>query len=208
MAQGAQGLARVQEDIHGLVNAYKALLCLELLKSVITTPALENGGKLNPAQGLPGGSGINPNPKKPVLKDDDGDTVEKSVMLDVEIVKVISERQEVTGVVLQPEVVDAQADIIGADVIEKAAGDFLAGFNKTTKLGLMHKSFPKGAFQLRQSFIAPNDMVIANKTVKKGSWIMVVKILDSELWKKVKEGKLAGFSIGGKAKVQKLSSQL
>lgn len=196
-------MKQVEEGVRGLIASFKALAYLGLLKSAITTDALQGGGKLNPARGLPGGSGINPK-----AESDSAEFVEKNVTLEVEIMKLVADKQEVTGVVLQPEVVDAQGDIIGEDVIEKAAGDFLAAFNKTTKLGLMHKSFPKGTFELRQSFIAPSDMVIANKTVKKGAWIMVVKILDPKVWQKVKEGKLAGFSIGGKAKVQKLAPQV
>jgi hypothetical protein len=33
---------------------------------------------------------------------------------------------------------------------------------------------------------------------------MTVKVLDADIWKKVKDGKIGGFSIGGRAKVVKL----
>lgn len=164
-------------------------------EKAITAPTLAGGGQLASVQGLPGGSGILP-------KEDD-DSVSKAIY--IPITKLNDELREVTGVVLQPEVTDAQGDIMDESVIAKAAGDFLAGFNKETTLGLMHNQFNK-RFELRQSFIVPLDMTIENKPVKKGSWVMVVKVLDNVVWKAIKDGKITGFSIGGKAKAKKLSS--
>lgn len=124
----------------------------------------------------------------------------------VPITKASAEEQTVTGVVLQPEVTDAQGDIYSADVIRKAAHKFLSNFNKVTKLGLQHKLFNK-KFELVESYIAPQSIVLNGKTIKEGSWIMTVKVLDSKIWKKVKKGEITGFSIGGKAKVRKLTPQ-
>ena len=167
---------------------------LRLARKTITTGALTNGGKLYPAHAHGFRSGI--------MDEEDKESTSKSIY--VPIAKVNEELREVTGVVLQPEVTDAQGDIMDADVIAKAAGSFLANFNKNTKLGYMHNQFNK-RFELRQSFIAPDNMVIANKTVKKGAWLMVVKVLDDKVWESVKKGKITGFSIGGKAKVKKLT---
>jgi hypothetical protein len=33
--------------------------------------------------------------------------------------------------------------------------------------------------------------------VKKGTWLLAVHVDDDELWKQVRDGSLAGFSIGG-----------
>lgn len=186
-------------DKNSLVRHVKAIAllaqvseALALAKSAITTGTLAQSGKLNPAQGL--GSGI--------MSEEDKESTSKSIY--IPIAKVNEELREVTGVVLQPEVTDAQGDIMDADVIAKAAGDFLARFNKSTTLGYMHNQFNK-RFELRQSFVAPDNIVIANKTVKKGAWLMVVKVLDDKVWESVKKGKITGFSIGGKAKVKKLT---
>lgn len=188
-----------------------AVSLAEIAKA-ITSPALDDGGKLKPRQGLPGGSGINPNPKKPKLvppkkpvekEDDATESVEKRFY--VPILKKNDEKQTVTGVVLQPEVTDGQGDIMSADVIEKAAETFLAKFNKATQLGLMHKNFAKN-FELLQSFIAPHDLVIGGKTVKAGAWVIKVRVKNAKIWAQVKEGKLAGFSIGGKARVKALAA--
>ena len=133
-----------------------------------------------------------------VEKDEQND-VKKSIV--VNIAKAVEEQQTVTGVVLQPEVVDGHGDIMSADVIRDTAFKFLAGFNKTTKLGVQHSVFKKGQLELVESFIAPMDMVLGSKTVKGGSWVMTVRVLDKKIWAKVKAGQITGFSIGGIAKV-------
>lgn len=122
----------------------------------------------------------------------------------VPLIKTNNEKRTVTGVVLQPEVTDAQGDIMSADVIEKAAHTFLAKYNKATKLGFMHKVFGKYKFELYQSWIAPQDVVINSTVVKSGSWIMTVHIPDDKIWKMVKNSTIKGFSIGGKARAKKV----
>jgi len=166
----------------------------------VTSEALEGSGKLNPAS-IPD-SGVKE------LTEEDKDKAEEtevSKSLFVPIEKINDEKQTITGVVLQPEIVDAQGDIISKKVIEDAAHNYLSGYNRVTKLGLMHKDF-KPQFELYESFIAPVDLVIGTKQVKAGSWIIVIHVLSSKVWKQVKEGKLTGFSIGGKAKVSKIPS--
>lgn len=123
----------------------------------------------------------------------------------VEIAKASEEQQTVTGIVLQPEVTDAQGDIYDADVIRDAAYAFLANYNKETKLGLQHSTFPKGKMELVESYLAPIEFSLGTHIIKLGSWVMTVKVLDSKLWLKVKSGAIGGFSIGGKAKVKDLT---
>lgn len=159
-----------------------------ILRKRINSTSLDGGGKLKPAK----------------LKKPKGDANEFRAT--VTIAKANAERQTVTGVVLQPEITDGHGDIMSADVIADAAHKFLANFNKKTKLGLQHKEFKKGRFELVESFLAPLDMVIGSTSVKAGSWIMTVKVLDSKIWQSIKDGKLTGFSIGGVAKVQQLKN--
>lgn len=172
----------------------------------IDSSALAGGGKLAPAQAAP----------KPKLQEKCGckseesckyseepeEELQKSIF--VEISKSNEEQQTVTGIVLQPETTDAQGDIYDADVIRDAAYDFLANFNKSTKLGLQHSTFPKGKMELVESYVAPIEFALGTHIVKAGSWVMTVKVLDSKLWAKVKDGSIGGFSIGGKAKVKNL----
>jgi len=128
---------------------------------------------------------------------------EKNIGYYIPLIKAVEERQEVTGVVLQPGVVDGQGDVISEEVILKAAQNFLAQYNKSTQLGEQHKVF-KEQFDLLQSYVAPTDMAINGKAIKKGTWMVVVKVKNSKDWQKVKSGKITGFSIGGKAKVRSL----
>jgi DNA adenine methylase len=124
----------------------------------------------------------------------------------VPISKLSKDKQLITGVVLVPDQVDAHGDIIPAEVIEEAAHNFLAAYNSTTTMGLMHKDMSP-PIDLVESYIAPMDMVLGSQTVKAGSWIITARVNDASIWKKVKEGKLTGFSIGGTAKVQDLQSE-
>lgn len=170
-------------------------------KAAITGEDLSGGGKKYPAK-LPT-SGIKPLTQKP--KKEDEESVGKDVKLYADVLKANAEEQTVTGVVLQPETVDAQGDIYSAEVIRKAAEGFLSRYNRATKLGLQHKKFNK-KFELLQSYIAPADFAMGGRTVKAGSWVMKVKVVDSGVWKLVKEGKIRGFSIGGKARVVQLKA--
>jgi hypothetical protein len=203
----ATPLEQIEKDIRDLIKLHKLMVALNTIKGVITSDALATGGKKHPKQGLPGGSGIRKPPKVThtgshiEIEEVDEDTIK----LYVPILKIDAEKQEVTGVVLQPEVVDAQGDIMSAEVIEEAAGEFLTHFNKGTQLGYMHKDFSKH-FELKQSYLAPSNMSIGSKVVKQGAWIMVTKVKDSGVWQKIKDGKINGYSIGGKAKVKQLAA--
>lgn len=135
---------------------------------------------------------------------DEQTSVEKAIV--VPIVKAVEEEQTVTGIVLTPEVVDGHGDIMSAKVIKDSAFNFLASFNKVTKLGVQHSVFKKGQLELVESFIAPMNMVIGSKTVKAGAWVMTVRVLDKKLWAKVKSGQITGFSIGGIAQAVPLAA--
>ncbi len=181
---------------HSLVLRGAIAEAIKGVAKAILAPALETGGKLNPAQNAPGSR------KLPEDEEKDKKDVVKSIYVPIEITK--AEERTVTGVVLQPEVVDAQGDILSKKVIESAAHKFLGVFNANTKLGIQHKSFNSKQLTLLESFIAPMEFVLGTKTVKAGSWIMKVRVEDLALWKKVKDGQITGFSIGGIAKVKEL----
>jgi len=124
----------------------------------------------------------------------------------IEISKAASGASEeclVTGVVLQPDVTDAQGDIYDEDVIKQAAHDFVASVRKRAQegqddIGYMHVDSEK-KFALVESYVTPQPLLINGKNVKKGAWVMTVKVLDDSAWAEVKSGQLTGFSILGKA---------
>ncbi|MGD9749395.1 MAG: XkdF-like putative serine protease domain-containing protein [Acidimicrobiia bacterium] len=143
------------------------------------------------------------NPKRRAMSATDRAPVTTKFYVPIAKVSTTEERT-ITGVVLQPEVVDAQGDIMDSAVIRKAAHAFLAGYNTRTKPGLMHKDF-KPRFEIVESYLAPQELTINGKMVSEGSWVMTMKVLDDKVWDQIKKGKLTGFSIGGKARVQKLT---
>jgi len=119
--------------------------------------------------------------------------------------KADDEKRLVTGIVLQPEVVDAQGDIISKEVIEAAAYNFLARYNQKTQLGLQHEIMKPEGVELVESYIAPADYVLNNRVITAGTWMMTVRVKNDVLWTKIKTGQITGFSIGGVARVQRLS---
>ncbi len=93
-------------------------------------------------------------------------------------------------------VVDRQGDIIEADTLMKAATDFMFSV-RTTKQ--MHVGGKVGEFV--HSFPLTNEIAKAfGIECDKEGWIVACKILDEEVWKKVKSGELRAFSIGGRAR--------
>lgn len=116
------------------------------------------------------------------------------------------EKRLVTGVVLEPDEVDAQDDWEKVETIERAAHLFLANYNKSpddggTQLGVMHKVFGDIGVELVECYVAPAAFKLGKKKVKKGSWIVTVHISSDKRWEEVKSGKLNGFSVGGVATV-------
>jgi site-specific DNA-adenine methylase len=103
----------------------------------------------------------------------------------------------VLGIVLEPEVIDAQGDIYSAEEIRAAAHRFMEDFGG---LGLMHRMRVNGKVKVLESFLAPTDFVLGDLAVKKGTWMLAVRVLDDALWEQVKTGELTGFSIGGSAR--------
>ncbi len=116
------------------------------------------------------------------------------------IIKGIDPNDEryVLGIVLEPEVVDAQGDIYSALEIRQAAHRFMEEYGH---LGLMHKFQVNGEVKILESYLAPTDFSIDEVRVQKGTWLLAVRIISDEFWKNIKEGNITGFSIGGSARV-------
>lgn len=119
----------------------------------------------------------------------------------IPLCKVEEERRLVTGIVLEPDEVDAHNDTVSMEEIENAAYNFLSDFNRSTQLGFMHKMFGEIGVRLVESWISRSDQVLGGAPVKKGSWVITVKVEDDRLWKRIKEGQITGFSIGGTARI-------
>jgi len=103
----------------------------------------------------------------------------------------------VLGVVLEPEVVDAQGDIYSVEEIRQAAHRFMEEFGG---LGLMHRLQVNGQVRILESYLAPVDLEVGGIVARRGTWLLAVRILSDELWARVKDGSLSGFSVGGSAR--------
>lgn len=113
--------------------------------------------------------------------------------LQIPISKVDNYQHKVAGIVLSPNEIDLQGDICTPEEIEKASDGYMI---RSQTVGNRHEG-AAGAVVV-QNYIAPMDFILGNQPVKKDAWVMVVKINDPVIWQDVLEGKITGFSIGGK----------
>lgn len=104
------------------------------------------------------------------------------------------EERYILGIVLEPEVVDSQLDIYSAEEIRQAAHRFM---EEHQTIGFMHRGEINSAVKIVESYLAPADLQLGGQSVKAGTWLLGVRVLDEKLWKAVKAGELTGFSIGG-----------
>jgi DNA adenine methylase len=107
-----------------------------------------------------------------------------------------SEERYVLGIVLEPERVDAQQDIYSAAEVRDAAHRFMEGYRN---LGLMHREILGEQVKILESYLAPAEFEVDATRIKRGTWLLAVRVVDDELWRQIKTGELTGFSIGGSA---------
>lgn len=100
------------------------------------------------------------------------------------------------GIVLEPDIVDAQNDTYDAGAIRKAFEQFAEHYRN---VGLMHKQVINDRVSIVENYIAPSDFDLDGTAIKKGTWLMGVRVNDPTLWAGVKDGSITGFSIGGSA---------
>lgn len=138
-------------------------------------------------------------------KSADGKETSDAVTWNAIIVKSVPDKRLVTSIVLKPEQTDAQGTIISADVIRETAHDFFdrLAAGQTKGIGYMHREFGRN-LKLVESYIAPELTSIEGHTIPKGAWVVTVKVLDDEIWKRVLAGEIKGFSIGGSARVSRV----
>ena len=124
------------------------------------------------------------------VTDEDGEDKEEQFVLGV----VLEPNDGDDGAPLDP---DAQNDIYSVADIRRAAHEFM---EKYQGLGLEHKTrLTRGQAVVVQSYLALTDMKVDGTKVREGTWLMGEIIKDAKLWKRIKDGKLTAFSIGGTA---------
>lgn len=93
---------------------------------------------------------------------------------------------------------DTQGDVYSDDAIRKTAHGWM---EKGGNVGLMHRLNVSARVSVLESYLAPVDFTFGEGEsaykVRKGTWLLALRIHDDNLWKKVKDGTLNAFSVGG-----------
>ena len=105
------------------------------------------------------------------------------------------EERIVFGIVMEPDATDTQGDFQREEVIRRAAHWYMENHQN---VGLQHKLMLGDGARVLESYIARSDTEINGVAIRKGTWLMAVRILDDETWAGVKSGTITGFSIGGR----------
>jgi hypothetical protein len=116
------------------------------------------------------------------------------------VIKVQEEQKLFWAIALEPgspQKRDLQGQWVSAPEIEKAAHLFMMDYQNS---GVMHESVTPDVV-IVESAIAPVDMVVNGEPVMKGTWFIVAKVFNDELWMDIKKGKYTGVSIGGRGKI-------
>jgi hypothetical protein len=167
-------------------------------------------------------------PKKiAVEKDELVINVEKYLpenLIEIDVVKSVEERV-VAAAVLVPSTPDLHGDIYDEVNVRAAAYYFMEHYLENNNgIDIMHNNIvERNAIKLLQTFIieepknfdveleiADNYSLKEDDKIKypKGTWIMYARIISDNLWEKVKDGKLTGWSIAGLVNVKELKKIL
>lgn len=121
--------------------------------------------------------------------------VEKLLSADIPIKKIDTEKRIVYGIVYEPDITDAQNDFADAEEIEKACHQFMIDYQQ---IGHMHQDMlDKADVAIVENYIAPSEFLMGSEHVRKGSWVLGVKVNNEDIWQAVKKGELTGFSMAG-----------
>lgn len=119
---------------------------------------------------------------------------------DTQIMKAYNEElRQATFVVLEADVVDLHGDTYSADEVRKAAHNFWTYCQKA----YVDHSQETSSATIVENYIAPVDMLIGDRLIRKGAWLQVWQF-DNTLWPAVKSGQYNGVSIGAYAKCESL----
>lgn len=118
-----------------------------------------------------------------------------------------TDEQIVSGIVMQgtpPELeadphVDSQGDWVKISQLKKAAKTYME--RGSFEFDINHKG-KNYEFEILESYVVEEDDVLKfGVELKKGAWLMTLRIDDDEIWQRIKSGgDLEGFSVQGTAK--------
>lgn len=145
---------------------------------------------------------ISTKPEKPKQEDGKDENGNEIIEKQFNIIKRDEEKRLVYGIVYEPEAKDTDGEEASAEEIEKACHAFMIDYAtyKGSHLDMMHEE----ALSLKDAvivecFIQPVDMTLGQQLIYKGSWMLVTKIYNDEIWQGIKDGIINGYSMGGTA---------
>lgn len=109
----------------------------------------------------------------------------------VQLTKFDDEQQLVYGEVYAPGFPDSQGDFMTRETIQVMAHDFMRR-GLVSKIDVNHSQQESGCYVV-ESFIARDN----DDTFIPGSWVLGVKVPDTQTWSLIKSGELNGFSLDG-----------
>ena len=91
---------------------------------------------------------------------------------------------------------DSQGDKANAEEIKKAAYQFM----EEVQVFKVNHSGKKVKVKILENYLAPVDFTMSGQGIKKGTWLLTIRVLDAKIWKAIKDGKtLTGYSMAGYA---------
>lgn len=115
-----------------------------------------------------------------------------------QIIEKNSNEHYVTGIVYEPMTEDTDGNYMTEPEIVKAAYWFAENGDS---VDLQHSFEKLATAKVVENWVTKSDSTINGKAIKKGTWVMTVKIADDDLWNAIEKGDITGFSMGGVGKI-------
>jgi hypothetical protein len=134
-----------------------------------------------------------------------------------DLLKMDEDKHYVLGIVLKPDTPDSHGDSYSPEAIEEAAHEFWREYNAALvqhrdqygRLSDVRSPNPLRNYpgvHIVDSIVLPHDTMICGRWLPAKTWLAGALIENPDIWQKVKEQKLTGFSIGGVGIEDKQSS--
>jgi hypothetical protein len=126
--------------------------------------------------------------------DDDAEEVEERTVF----APVLEPNDGADGAPLDP---DKQDEIYSSEAIRKTSHYWMENGGV---IGLMHRFDVSQHVSILETYLAPVDFTFKcsdgkKYKVRKGTWLLKVRVNNDDMWKAIKKGELGAFSVGGSA---------
>lgn len=115
-----------------------------------------------------------------------------------QIIEKNADEHYVTGIVYEPMTADTDDNYMTEPEIIKAAYWFAENGDS---VDLQHSFEKLSTAKVVENWVTKSDSTIGGKKIRKGTWVMTVKIADDEIWSAIEKGAITGFSMGGVGKI-------